>query len=239
MLFGGLSKWWNSLFCKVKLQNLAILSYLKTPIQCLTALLVCRQVLQGILPEDGRVAAHHQAEAVAAVWRAHWEVRVGPGPGQRWNVSINLSWPLPPQPSPTGWCRCWPSTLRNEPLPWTASTTPSWLTCSRAAVRDNTALTLHLCMGATLEYPHNLPYLARSSSVLSTEQPFRYVILSLEMLRPARAARKYPPFQEHFSPATFCLVNSQYLTTPAILPSDIVLISVKWIHPIFGTQTQL
>ena len=49
-----------------------------------------REVLEGVLPKDRRVATHHKAEAVASLRCPHREVRVGPCSGERWSYDDDV-----------------------------------------------------------------------------------------------------------------------------------------------------
>ena len=73
------------LILKLPFSNLTLdINIINSPATELTHLHVSRQIFQGVFPQDGRAAPHHQAEALAALRRAHGEVRVGHSDRQRY-----------------------------------------------------------------------------------------------------------------------------------------------------------
>ena len=73
------------LILQLPFSNLTLdINIINSPATELTHLHVSRQIFQGVFPQDGRAAPHHQAEALAALRRAHGEVRVGHSDRQRY-----------------------------------------------------------------------------------------------------------------------------------------------------------
>ena len=75
----------SHLILQLPFSNLTLdINIINSPATELTHLHVSRQIFQGVFPQDGRAAPHHQAEALAALRRAHGEVRVGHSDRQRY-----------------------------------------------------------------------------------------------------------------------------------------------------------